>query len=79
MKRTAKVEAYKDEYGAGWKVICSEDGEVLHTLYISNFSLYGADLAFRVAMSRAEMWVCCGVALSFPIVGQAEALEEVVR
>lgn len=51
--RSAKVIQEK----AGWRVECREHDILLHTLYF--------DLRSEVlALSRAEMWVAAGVALS---------------
>lgn len=52
-QRSAKVIQEK----TGWRVECSESDVLLHTLYF--------DLRSEVlALSRAEMWVVAGVALS---------------
>lgn len=52
-QRSAKVIQEK----AGWRVECRENDFLLHTLYF--------DLRSEVlAISRAEMWVAVGVALS---------------
>lgn len=52
-QRSAKVIQEK----AGWRVECREHDILLHTLYF--------DLRSEVlAISRAEMWVAVGVALS---------------
>lgn len=52
-QRSAKV----IQENAGWRVECSEHDILLHTLYF--------DLRSEVlALSRAEMWVAAGVALS---------------
>ncbi len=52
-QRSAKVIQEK----AGWRVECREHDILLHTLYF--------DLRYEVlALSRAEMWVVAGVALS---------------
>lgn len=69
MKRTAKVERFKSEFGDGWKVICKEGNEIQHELYIYRIEIFGEDMSLRVALSRAEMWLACGVALAFPVVG----------
>lgn len=69
MKRTAKVERFESEFGDGWKVVCRQGNEVQHELYIYSFEIFGVDMSLRVALSRAEMWLACGVALSFPVLG----------
>ena len=52
-QRSAKVIQEK----AGWRVECRENDILLHTLYF--------DLRSEVlAITRAEMWVAVGVALS---------------
>ena len=52
-KRSARVIQEK----SGWRVECRENNILLHTLYF--------DLRYEVlALSRAEMWVAAGVALS---------------
>lgn len=52
-QRSAKVIQEK----AGWRVECREHGILLHILYF--------DLRSEVlALSRAEMWVVAGLALS---------------
>ena len=51
--RSAKVIKEK----AGWRVECREHDILLHTLY---FDL----LSEVLALSRAEMWVAAGIALS---------------
>lgn len=52
-QRSAKVIQEK----SGWRVECSEHDILLHTLYF--------DLQYEVlALSRAEIWVALGVALS---------------
>lgn len=52
-QRSAKVIQEK----SGWRVECREHDILLHTLYF--------DLRYEVlALSRAEMWVAAGVALS---------------
>lgn len=69
MKRTAKVERFANEHGKGWKVICRQGNESLHDIYVYEFCVMGIDLSLRVALSRAEIWLASGVALSFPVVG----------
>ena len=52
-QRSAKVRQEE----AGWRVECREHDILLHTLYF--------DLRSEVlALSRAEMWVAAGIALS---------------
>lgn len=52
-KRSAKVIQEK----AGWRVECREHDILIHNLYF--------DLCSEVlALSRAEMWVAAGIALS---------------
>jgi hypothetical protein len=52
-QRSAKVIQEK----SGWRVECRENGILLHTLYF--------DIRSEVlALSRAEIWVAAGVALS---------------
>ena len=52
-QRSARVIQEK----SGWRVECRENNILLHTLYF--------DLRYEVlAITRAEMWVAVGVALS---------------
>lgn len=72
MKRNARVERFDGEFGRGWKVVCKEGREVVHELYIYEFEIFGVDMSLRVALNRSEIWLACGVALAFPVVGVDE-------
>lgn len=54
MKNQRSAKVIQEE--AGWRVECSEHGNLLHTLYF--------DVCSEVlALSRAEMWIVAGVAM----------------